>query len=115
MMRTWFVMAITSLSYSCIDTTLNGNSDSGAYTCEGSDKPCEPVILEPMLPRDSCGATAITNMLVGTCWWEQCVKNEKSLYPKIAGVPCVYIPNSINSPWLEGTCDGDGVCSGIIP
>lgn len=66
---------------------------------------------ETTVMRDACIKTGITNMLLGSCFWEQCRNGEKSLYPKIAGVNCVYIPaDAINDEFVIGSCNEFGVC-----
>jgi hypothetical protein len=63
----------------------------------------------PSEPIDSCDdESAITNLLDGTCWWEQCRDGERSLFPKAPGVPCVY-RNGIGD-FAIGLCSALGSC-----
>jgi hypothetical protein len=116
------MIAAAMLFVGCYDYS----TESTSVQCEGEIGDCvictngdcsahvSIVIPEPH-PRDACDKSGVTNMLEGSCWWEQCVKGEKSIFPKIAGVPCVYAPKTGNSPWAEGTCDGEGVCASGTP
>lgn len=62
-------------------------------------------------PRDKCDGTGTTNLLLGSCFTEQCVKGEKMLVTKIAGVNCVFRPkNAPNDEFVVGVCDDNGVC-----
>ncbi len=99
----------------CIDANIDASEDNDVYTCESTGAACDPTFDDVPKPRDKCDATGITNLLVGTCWWEQCRDKEKSLYPKIAGTPCIYRPKTTTSTWAEGACSDDGVCLGTTP
>ncbi len=105
-----FLLMLSLVLVGCIESSVALQEDNDTITCDSQSVPCDVQIIDSPLPRDACSEAGVTNMLVGTCWWEQCVKGERSLYPKIAGVPCVYKPESGNSPWAEGTCDDSGVC-----
>ena len=112
-MRSVLFLAWCLWSTGCVDVSADEDNDSMLY--ETIDATCEAAIVDPVLPRDVCDSSGITNLLPGTCWWEQCRDNEKSLFAKLSGVPCMLMPSSGGSPWIEGTCDGNGVCVGSGP
>lgn len=110
---TWVLLLGLAGTMGCID--LDFQEDNDSFSCETTGEPCETTLVDSSLPRDACDAVGTTNLLVGTCWMEQCRDGEKSLFPKTEGVPCIRKPSSGNSPWEEGTCDGEGVCVGSGP
>lgn len=104
----------------CIHTTIPDGS-----TCNGNDSSAgefvgsclcgvcvEPVPLQPRVPLDSCDSSEegkITNFLLGCCYWEQCRKGEKALYPKVPGMNCVYKTESTDD-FVIGRCDEFAEC-----
>jgi hypothetical protein len=122
LLRHWAWILIGMSAAGCVDVepveiTCPGLvHDGGVIEVDGGETPdggavdaCQPAI-EPLDACDNEGE--ITNTLDGTCWWEQCRDGERSLFRKIAGVPCVYRPSGGNSEWAIGACGGDGVCTG---
>lgn len=119
----WFFFAVGVLTAcGCYDYSSDSNdiycsAESGeCVVCTDSDCSTVTTVTQPAPPfRDVCDSNFKANMLLGTCWTEQCVNGEKSLVPKIAGVPCVLNPLGGNSPWEEGTCTSTGECVGSVP
>lgn len=118
-MRNWFFLAAMFLTVGCYDYS----SESTAITCDVGDGACtvctdsdcsDPITVQiPPTPiMDRCDpATFKTNQLVGSCWTEQCINNEKTLVPKIAGVNCVFRPlGAPNDEFVIGVCGEFGTC-----
>jgi hypothetical protein len=106
-------VAISAMLIGCIDANadVDVNEDNDTITCSTADMPCDSQLVDSPKPHDACTGTSTTNLLVGTCWWERCVDGEKTLVTKIAGVNCVFKPDSApNDEFVIGTCDDVGVC-----
>lgn len=99
----WIVVGLVCLSGCPIYT----ESDYEETSVEVPDAGQECPEIKPA--RDACEGTGITNLLLGSCYWEQCRKGEKSLYPKIAGVNCVFQPEG-SSEMIIGYCNDSGQC-----
>jgi hypothetical protein len=69
--------------------------------------------VPPPIPiiQDACTGANDTNLLIGACWSERCVKGERRLVKKVVGVNCVYIPDGAqNDEFTVGVCDDSGAC-----
>lgn len=111
-MTRYMLFVCAAMVSGCLD--IDARDDNDVYSCGTSDEPCEISIVHtdasPPLIRDVCSVVGTTNLLVGTCWIEQCRDGEKSLFEKTAGTPCIRKPINGGSPWIEGVCDGEGAC-----
>lgn len=116
-MLKWVWVVIATACVGCHDYSITSDDvvcdeNNECIVCTDSDCSSSVTITMPEPPpfRDVCEGTNTTNLLVGTCWWEQCRDGEKSLFPKIAGTPCIFKGGG-NSPWIEGVCDDNGSCN----
>jgi len=117
-MKRFLLLVVVLLGGGC----HNYSMDSEDVTCnveEGecvvcTDSDCSSsvsITIPESAVKDKCEGSGTTNLLLGACFTEQCVKGEKMLVTKIAGVNCVFRPkNAPNDEFVVGVCDDNGVC-----
>lgn len=119
-----WLLTITSVLLmlpACVDVDNAVTDVPVADECDPNDPLCAPeagCYVPPPIPtmRDTCTGSDTTNWLLGTCWNERCYKGEKTLFPKPAGVNCVFVPDDApNDEFVIGSCSDNGECGYWTP